>query len=721
MRPLSTEEEMRPSKIRRLLCSSTDVDPMPTQCFTPTRSDFVYQPMTDPQKQIRLLRFRPGIKQHESMDISTWTLASAPAYTAISYTWGPAEMRPLYVDDRMLNVRTNCYNALRQTALHIRTDYLWIDSICIDQTDRLSPEKSAQVGIMYKIYRRAQQVFACIGEQDYHSERLLTIINAIRPLLRAASSVGTPWRTERIWRSFFAALGQSEFRKTFGHLRGVQERPYWSRLWILQEICAGQIGAKRSELLFLCGDVSLSIRLFRRFFVAVNDGLYGLQEVMATTDLLYLERALMSSYMPQKPDFARLFKDLGGTHHCSEPHDHLYGLISMAKPQEQSMIVVDYSKSTIDLALEMITLLEKYPNGFPASHTRVLATLGLNAFSSEFESLMKQCHSPGDDDAAASTRKLNFSLGMHQLCARLSVDADGIWRAPFWLRSSDPTDGWQVDYEDGIVQALLRDPDFRRPIKVMSETSVAAVVSPTARSGDIIVLVGGISDDWLLVLRPSSLTSKMYDVVGQGFCVDNFIPGKQGLPEACQCSAAERSTHETFEATFGLRLTPEESLALAGQDFVRLSPEESQTDVDWGPDDTSWDSDKRFDRLHSLPITLPAEAADVDIKRCFSNLPMRVDAMLFVEGHSMIGMLIDDSGLGATTITGRGDRGINAADDGGSSPDSKNTERVGYIEDSDLYSDSTSDSSDEFWRSGEFLKASLSERYRLWQVRKYLL
>ncbi|KAI9774770.1 MAG: hypothetical protein M1839_001637 [Geoglossum umbratile] len=99
-------------------------------------------------------------------------LDDKPPYVALSYTWGNStNKKPIHVTNEngtvtTLQVTQNVYAALR----HIRPDLLpdvendtllWIDAICINQTD--DDEKSWQVQQMLHIYRNALNVLAWLG------------------------------------------------------------------------------------------------------------------------------------------------------------------------------------------------------------------------------------------------------------------------------------------------------------------------------------------------------------------------------------------------------------------------------------------------------------------------------------------------------------------------------------------------------------------------------
>ena len=721
--------EERPLKAPRLCRKDEKANSVQPPESPTCNRNFTYQPLAEPLRQIRLLRFFSGARNHSiSLEISTWLLANTPSYTAISYTWGPENTRDILVDGCAFNIRANCYNALRQVALHLQTGYFWIDSICIDQQHRSSSEKNAQVSIMYKIYRRAYQVLACIGEHDESSEHLFSMVGAIKPLLDAANTIITPWRTEKIWKSLFAALGPHGFRTIYNDLCVFEKKPFWKRLWILQELYAGQVylpGTGHADLWFLCGDHAVSILLLRRFFIAVDEGLYGKSEVASHTDLPYLTTALMSLRYRCKPSFEKIFHSYGGTHLCSDPHDHLYGLVSMASTKGTAPLpVVDYGRSLLDVALDVTSLLEDSVQGFPTSHRKVLACFQLNAFSLEIETLVKR-HSQAliTKESLAQARRLNMSLGKHQRCARLSAGPDGTLAAEFHASGFDTS--W-VEWEQATAEALLQDPSFQSPKTVMSGADTAAIVCNTARSGDLIMLLGIYPEDWpwLLVLRQSSHESTVHDIVGQGYCVNSYVPGRPGLPAECHCDNTERAKHETFYADFNIRLTAEEALALTAQDFVRLSPEETNILSEWSAEETSWDADKRFERLSLLPVSSPTGAVEVNMKECFALSSHNKEgwsarASIAVEGNSIISIVLEEDDLhGHQTLDHERDD-PNTGRHGQFTTTTSNVKRVDYVEDSDLFSISTSDSDDDFWNTTEFKSLPMGERYRRWQVIKY--
>lgn len=105
-------------------------------------SAFTHSPLLDDRRYIRLLtinnldldKTRPTTV---SCDLTTWPIAEAPEYLAISYTWGNEKhLATILVNGKQIRVRQNCEYALRQAKWYNgprrpqRLHY-WVDAICI--------------------------------------------------------------------------------------------------------------------------------------------------------------------------------------------------------------------------------------------------------------------------------------------------------------------------------------------------------------------------------------------------------------------------------------------------------------------------------------------------------------------------------------------------------------------------------------------------------------
>ncbi|PVH71318.1 HET-domain-containing protein, partial [Cadophora sp. DSE1049] len=121
----------------------------------------------DPLKtEIRLVTVLPGMWEDRiQCEISVASLKANPEYEALSYSWGNPELKePIWVGDKQIGVTSNCLKALRRFRSREQPVTLWIDAICINQSD--DGEKSWQVKLMGEIYEKTERVLIWLGEND---------------------------------------------------------------------------------------------------------------------------------------------------------------------------------------------------------------------------------------------------------------------------------------------------------------------------------------------------------------------------------------------------------------------------------------------------------------------------------------------------------------------------------------------------------------------------
>ena len=218
----------------------------------------VHTALRDPNLQIRLLLLDAAGSDKDiiSATLEVWDRKAAPPYNAISYVCGDAQqIQGITVNGILISVRHNCHYALWQTRLQFPQSRVWIDAVCINQLDL--EEKTAQVMMMHEIYSQANQVLACIGPSDEHSDAVMQAMDDLDAVVQDLSQDGLEEPTIMdLWHP------AEEF---CDHYNEFATRPYFSRVWILQELAGGQ---GRTSL--LCGQdvarwydlVELSHRLY---------------------------------------------------------------------------------------------------------------------------------------------------------------------------------------------------------------------------------------------------------------------------------------------------------------------------------------------------------------------------------------------------------------------------------------------------------------------------
>ncbi|PSN63313.1 HET-domain-containing protein [Corynespora cassiicola Philippines] len=249
-------------------------------------SSYPGQPLAD--DSIRLIRLRPGPWPSPiRCDLFQVSLKDKPQYKALSYVWGSKNVtRNIYLNRRLFAITVNLESALR----HLRHPsgneslILWIDALCINQDDL--NERTRQVKLMGRIYRSCIRVIVYLGNQlgDVDSvesgqglEKEFVDFSSTRGDLRLAQKV-FPASPDGTTRSTLQPCGHFEACRIFAlmqildadsHLREIplfkdtaQESeesfessdyqrslfetlrmfmhppwtPWWSRIWVIQEI-----------------------------------------------------------------------------------------------------------------------------------------------------------------------------------------------------------------------------------------------------------------------------------------------------------------------------------------------------------------------------------------------------------------------------------------------------------------------------------------------------
>ncbi|KAI0133042.1 HET-domain-containing protein [Hypoxylon sp. NC0597] len=214
--------------------------------------NYVYSPLSEAGRQIRLLTIRPGAwSDMIECSLHITNLDDRPHYEALSYVWGDANKKiPISLDNQTFEVTENLYYALRRLRSSSSPRTMWIDAICINQKD--NDEKSIQVNMMGTIYSNCQKAVLWLGEDP--------------EIIRSVTAPSSPPSSSVAKRAFqlcrilgqdrhlnelpcFSTTGDGHeliihpyFQDHFESLKAITYVPWWTRIWILQEMALpGQI------------------------------------------------------------------------------------------------------------------------------------------------------------------------------------------------------------------------------------------------------------------------------------------------------------------------------------------------------------------------------------------------------------------------------------------------------------------------------------------------
>ncbi|KAH8773781.1 heterokaryon incompatibility protein-domain-containing protein, partial [Diaporthe sp. PMI_573] len=189
-------------------------------------TSLVYDSLTGAD-EIRVLHLSPRKSADDQIlhgFLESTSLSVRPDFTAVSYTWADSDgnrslSEEIFLGDLWtpLPITPNCAAALRRLRSGHQIQTFWIDSICIDQAS--TNEKSHQVGLMRDIFSRATSVTIFLGGDENTREARL--------LKRTSDSLFYNGNQEKV--SWDAVRDHVAVRALF-------DRPYWSRVWVVQEV-----------------------------------------------------------------------------------------------------------------------------------------------------------------------------------------------------------------------------------------------------------------------------------------------------------------------------------------------------------------------------------------------------------------------------------------------------------------------------------------------------
>jgi hypothetical protein len=230
---------------------------------------YPYKPLDSGGRAIRVLKLLSAddFSSEIECQIEHVDLDEDPFYEALSYTWGDAnDRKEIQIDGHRVSVTANLEVALR----YLRHKHhvgpfrvLWADALCINQDDLT--EKAAQIRMMYEIYASAAAVMAWTGEAsddvDKAFEAAMALNKAFKACGRKVSGGGLP--------SIGMLLKTAEFRfeeYDWDPLWRFLQRPYFTRVWIVQELHAAAKGAQergKAGAVICCGATGLRAKVLQ--------------------------------------------------------------------------------------------------------------------------------------------------------------------------------------------------------------------------------------------------------------------------------------------------------------------------------------------------------------------------------------------------------------------------------------------------------------------------
>lgn len=291
-------------------------------------------------REIRIFKLEPS-SAHNISTISGslihTELGSCPDYTALSYAWGdPERTANIRINNQNFKIHENLLWFLQVQSQSISEPKLfWIDAICINQADLR--ERNHQVALMKMIYTNATYVHIWLGPEAENSNLAIDFLEnkGTRNLQPRGQGYRPIWTREE---------GRA--------LRDLCERPYWRRMWVIQEIIHAD------QLTVWCGSKHFAWTIFDRLYLTLKTleetswfahHELAMPVLQSSAFTMVWQRAHWrhpETLVPTLQTLIEVFQDWQST----DIRDKVYALLGMADTE----VVADYSRTPRQVYYDVI-------------------------------------------------------------------------------------------------------------------------------------------------------------------------------------------------------------------------------------------------------------------------------------------------------------------------------------------------------------------------------
>jgi hypothetical protein len=291
---------------------------------------YSYHPLKGP-RSFRLLRFISDCtnSHHIHCHFEEFDRGSdqCPQYTALSYAWGDVQTTaPITLNGRLSFVTENLREALVYLKRNCPNILLWVDALSINQED--PNERGHQVSQMRAIYSDASSVISWLGPGSTDTARMFSFIDRHH---NSCTNDSEP-------------AGSCNFlfdRVLADAVQYLEGRPYWNRIWVIQEI----VVAMKLEL--MCGDQFISWPIFAAFWDLIFDDHFkkaqGMNRRIAPP--IYAS-AILPVGSWRRTDISLSYAiERTGRSHATDSRDRIYAVLGLVDKGAGQNITVDYKIS----------------------------------------------------------------------------------------------------------------------------------------------------------------------------------------------------------------------------------------------------------------------------------------------------------------------------------------------------------------------------------------
>ena len=274
------------------------------------------------------------------------SIRDAPPYEAISYAWGSnVRDRPLVCNGADMKITQSLDVALRRLR-GLGPRVLWIDQICIDQSN--VQERSKQVQMMRDIFSAAQRVILWLGpDPDGKAKAAAVLLEKLMYLFLDSGGQNIDLGLPRFpGDDKLAELGLPSSASTeWKDLESMLCLPYFERIWVIQEVVvanARTILWGEAEISWDCFWMGCGWAYMNRLYLSDQTGLGN----RTRPSLSVPQISTLLSFQRRRPwiDLIRETPD----HKATDPRDYFFALVGIAE-QKVGPLLADYSKPTAEV------------------------------------------------------------------------------------------------------------------------------------------------------------------------------------------------------------------------------------------------------------------------------------------------------------------------------------------------------------------------------------
>ncbi len=269
------------------------------------------------------------------------------ATEALSYAWGlPHLTHSVILNGEKTAVTLNLHDALRRLRRRLRSRHLWVDALCINQTD--DREKSHQVNLMKEIYSKTYR--ATLWLDDYLDVQSPNPGSQLAPHATSVSHK-VPRDTALAAFGLLKSMAKDKHywdtknpdaaNRRIVALDSILQLPWWHRIWTVQEVVLPE------RAILQCGTMTIP---WQKFWLAAKNS-----DSHFVTGCCEKEReqSVINSFWGQAQNIGYLragsssaekviaAANLFRARQVFEPRDRVYALLGMG-----STLSADYSISS---------------------------------------------------------------------------------------------------------------------------------------------------------------------------------------------------------------------------------------------------------------------------------------------------------------------------------------------------------------------------------------